>query len=83
MTKEVRDNFDGQTYDEDESMEFTFIDFNFNGKQEMGRIHGDVSREGFLKMYATMAKKPRWERWVKAVYEDGKLKTKGYWEKVV
>ena len=82
MTKEVRDNFDGMTYDEDESLEFTFSDRNFNGKQELARIHGDISREGFLKLLGSMVKKPKWERWIKAVYEDGKLKTKGYWEKV-
>lgn len=82
MTKEVRDNFDGLSYDEDESLEFTFVDRNLNGKQELGRVHGDISREGFLKLYQSMVKKPKWERWVKAVYADGKLQQKGYWEKI-
>jgi hypothetical protein len=46
-------------------------------------VHGDISREGFLKLYGSMVKKPRWERWIKAKYADGKLVEKGYWEKIV
>jgi hypothetical protein len=86
LTKEVRDNFDGLTYDEDESMEFTFIDFNVRneatGKNEMQRVKGDLSRANFLNLYGSMVKKPKYERWVKAKYEDGKKVTDGYWEKI-
>ena len=85
MTKEVRDNFDGLTYDEDESMEFTFVDRfarNEDGKTELRRIHGDISTAGFLAMLGNMVKKPKWERWVKAKYEDGKKVADGYWEKI-
>lgn len=85
MTKEVRDNFDGLTYDEDEAMEFTFVDLHFRneeGKEELRRIHGDISRSGFLILLGNMVKKPKWERWIKAKYADGKRIQEGYWEKV-
>lgn len=82
MTKEVRDNIDGLTYDEDETLTFQFIDR--NDSRGFIKIEGDCSRENFLKLYGSMVKKPKYQRWVKATSEElaKDPKVKGHWEKL-
>ena len=82
MTKEVRDNFDGLTYDEDETMGFTFVD-RFDPRGFI-KVEGDISKSGFLKLFESMVKKPKYQRWVKATDEEkAKDKSvKGHWEKI-
>jgi hypothetical protein len=82
MTKEIRDNFDGLTYDEDESVGFTFI-FR-NDPRGFLKIEGDMSKSNFDRLYGEMVKKPKYQLWVKADAEE-KVKNpnvKGHWEKL-
>lgn len=83
MTKEVRDNFDGLTYDEDDTMQFVFTDR--GDKRGFVKVEGDISRESFLKLYGTMVKKPKYQLWVRATEEEKKANpaVKGHWEKIV
>ena len=82
LTKEVRDNFDGLTYDEDETMAFTFVDR--NDPRGFVKVEGDIHKEGFLNLYGTMVKKPKYQVWVRATEEEKKLNPniKGHWEKL-
>ena len=82
MTKEVRDNFDGQTYDADESWEFAFI--NRNDPRGLIKVEGDVSDAKFLELYKSMAKQPKYQVWVRPTEEE-KAKdknAKGHWQKL-
>jgi len=82
MTKEVRDNIDGLTYDEDETVGFTFI--LRNDPRGFLKVEGDCSKANFLSLYGTMVKKPKYQRWVKATDEEkaNDPKVKGHWEKL-
>ena len=82
MTKEVRDNFDGETYDEDDTMGFTFIDR--NDPRGFVKVEGDISRAGFLNLYSGMVKKPKYQLWVRATEEEKNANpsVKGHWEKL-
>lgn len=82
MTKEVRDNIDGMTYDEDETLVFQFIDR--NDPRGFVKVEGDISRENFLRLYGTMVKKPKYQRWVRATDEEkaNNPSIKGHWEKL-
>lgn len=80
MTKEIRDNFDGLTYDEDESVGFTFI--LRNDPRGFIKVEGDLATSTFLKMYESMVKKPKYQRWVKPTDEEKAKGTKGHWEKL-
>lgn len=82
MTKEVRDNFDGVTYDEDDTMQFVFTDR--NDARGFVKIEGDINRESFLRLYGTMVKKPKYQVWVRATEEEKKANpnVKGHWEKL-
>lgn len=82
MTKETRDNLDGLVYDEDETMGFTFIDRNH--PSGFVKVEGDISREGFLKLYNTMVKKPKYQVWVRATEQEKEKNPniKGHWEKL-
>lgn len=82
MTKEVRDNIDGLTYDEDESIQFVFTDR--NDPRGFIKVEGDCSKANFLTLYGTMVKKPKYQVWVRATEEE-KAKNpsvKGHWEKL-
>jgi hypothetical protein len=80
MTKEVRDNFDGLTYDEDDSVEFTFVDRHDN--RGLIKVEGDVARSTFLAMYGNMVKKPKYQVWVRPTEEEKEQGKKGHWEKL-
>lgn len=82
MTKEVRDNLDGMTYDADESWEFAFV--NRNDPRGLIKVEGDLSNANFNKIYKDMVKKPKYQVWVKATDAE-KAKNpqaKGHWEKL-
>jgi hypothetical protein len=82
MTKEARDNFDGLTYDEDETWGFTF--FNRNDPRGFIKVEGDIRNEGFLELYGSMVKKPKYQLWVRATPEELEKnpKVKGHWQKL-
>jgi hypothetical protein len=82
MTKEVRDNFDGLTYDEDDTMGFVFTDR--HDPRGFVKVEGDISRESFLRIYGEMAKKPKYQLWVRATEEEREANpaVKGHWEKL-
>lgn len=82
MTKEVRDNFDGLTYDEDDTMSFVFTDR--NDPRGFIKVEGDISRESFLRLYGEMVKKPKYQVWVRATEEEKEKNPnlKGHWEKL-
>jgi hypothetical protein len=82
MTKEVRDNFDGLTYDEDETMQFVFTDR--QDPRGFVKIEGDIAKAGFLALYASMVKKPKYQVWVRATDEEKQKNptVKGHWEKL-
>jgi hypothetical protein len=83
MTKEVRDNIDGLTYDEDETMGFVFTDR--NDPRGFVKIEGDCSKQNFLDLYGRMVKKPKYQVWVRATDEEKQKNPsiKGHWEKLV
>lgn len=80
MTKEVRDNFDGLTYDEDDSMEFAFVDR--HDPRGLIKVEGDIARASFLALYGSMVKKPKYQRWVRPTEEEKANGVKGHWEKL-
>ena len=82
MTKEVRDNIDGLTYDEDETVQFVFTDR--NDPRGFIKVEGDMSKSNFLNLYGTMVKKPKYQVWVRATEEEKKANpnVKGHWEKL-
>lgn len=81
MTKECRDNFDGLTYDEDDTVEFVFMDR--HDPRGLLKIEGDVSRATFLKLYGDMVKKPKYQLYVKHTAEEREETGKyGYWKKL-
>jgi len=82
MTKEVRDNFDGLTYDEDDSMGFVFTDR--HDPRGFVKVEGDIARTSFLSLYGTMVKKPKYQVWVRATEEEKEKNPnlKGHWEKL-
>jgi hypothetical protein len=80
MTKEVRDNFDGMTYDEDETQEFSFV--NRHDPRGFVRVAGDISTANFLRLFGEMVKKPKYERWVKKSKDKDGNEIEGHWEKL-
>lgn len=85
MTREVRDNIDGLTYDEEETCVFTFTFRNHPEHPNMFlKVEGDCSIANFLELYGKMVKKPKYQRWIKATEEErAKDKNvKGHWEKL-
>lgn len=82
MTKTVRDNFDGQEVDEDESWEVQFI--NRNDSRGLIKIEADISNDGFMKLFGGMVKKPKYQIWVRATKSEreGNPEAKGHWEKL-
>ena len=82
MTKEVRDNFDGLTYDEDETMQFVFTDR--QDPRGFVKIEGDIARASFLTLYGQMVKKPKYQVWVRATDEEKQKNPniKGHWNKL-
>ena len=82
MTKEVRDNFDGLTYDEDDSMGFVFTDR--HDPRGFIKVEGDIARTSFLNLYGTMVKKPKYQVWARATEEEKEKNPtiKGHWEKL-
>jgi len=81
MTKEVRDNFDGQTYDADDALEFSFVDRNHEAG--LVKVEGDISRAGFLDLYGKMVKKPKYQVWVRHDEEEKERTGKsGHWRKL-
>ena len=82
MTKEVRDNMDGQTYDEDEAVQFVFTD-RFDPRGFI-KVEGDCARSTFLDLYGKMVKKPKYQLWVRATTEEKEKNPnlKGHWEKL-
>lgn len=84
MTRHATDNFTGLEEELDDVITFQFTDRNFDGKGSFGKIEGDVSRSYFLKqLLGIMARKPKWQKWVRARKDDnGNVTEKGYWEKV-
>lgn len=82
MTKEVRDNFDGLTYDEDETMSFVFTDR--HDPRGFVKVEGDINRSAFLSLYGNMVKKPKYQVWVRATDEEKEKNpsVKGHWEKL-
>lgn len=81
MTKEVRDNFDGLTYDEDDAVEFQFTDR--HDPRGLLKVEGDVARATFIKMYGEMVKKPKFQLYVKNTEEEREETGKyGHWKKL-
>lgn len=82
MTIEVRDNFDGLTYDEDEIMSFVFTDR--NDPRGFVKVEGHISKQSFLNLYGGMVKKPKYQLWVRATAEEKEKNPtiKGHWEKL-
>lgn len=80
MTKEVRDNLDGLTYDEDESIEFAFV--NRHDSRGLIKVEGDLSMANFLDFYAKMVKKPKYQLWIRPTEEEKAEGKKGHWEKI-
>jgi hypothetical protein len=84
MTNIVRDNYQGTDLDEGDEVNFTFIDFNADGKKTWIKYDGHVERSYFKKnILPTMVKAPRPQRYVKHTKEEREESgTKGHWERM-